>query len=149
MRHKSSGLKFIWNDQPEQELSAIKTAQLFSHYFDYTGGNPGVALCGWLSHISGIAGKTIIIRTPYKPDTRALDHLSPDHCIVLAQVIIHKRMSLGKLSRILNCDELKAGKLVRSLKRAGILVESSPGTFAMNIYTESFVSNYLEDNRVI
>ncbi|NJN42650.1 MAG: hypothetical protein HC811_10885 [Flammeovirgaceae bacterium] len=149
LRHKSSGLSFEWRDQHESELSTLKTAQLFSHYFEYTGGNPGVALCGWLTHISGIDGKTISIRTPHKPDIHILSNLSADHRIVLAQIIIHKRTTLLKLGRVMNCDEMQADKLIRSLKRSGLVVESPPGTFALNIYVEPFVSKFLEENRMI
>lgn len=149
LRHKSSGLNFNWKGRSESELTAIKTAQLFSHYFDYSKGNPGVALCGWLAHVTDAEGKSLTIKTPHVPDLDALTSLSADHRVALAQIIIHKRVSTEKLARIMDYNENDTSSSLRALKRSGLIVETSPGTFAMNIYIEPFVSQVLETQKLI
>ena len=101
-RHHSSGLKFKYQKKDEDSISEFKLAGLFNKYFDTTNGNPGVALNRWLTNIDKFSGEIIHITSPKIPKSEVLENLDDDWQVALLQFIIHKRMTLEKLTKILN-----------------------------------------------
>jgi hypothetical protein len=149
LRHKSSGLKFTIKGTPEDELSAFRIARIFNGYFDYSLGNPGVALNGWLSNILSIEEKTLEMRMPGNRTIGVLRSLKPNLLIVLSEVVLHKRTTIPKLTRILGLPGSEIEELVLALQRMGLLYEHSPGVFTINIYVESTVSQLLEERELL
>lgn len=149
LRHKSSGLKFTIKDRPEDELSAFRTARIFNEYFEYSRGNPGVALNGWLSDILSINEKTLNMRMPGNRSFGALRDLKPTLLVVLSEVVLHRRTTIPKLMRIMGLPLLEVEGLLYALQRMGLLYENTPGVFAINTYVESFISQLLEERELL
>ena len=149
LRHKSSGMKFTVQGTPEDELSAFRTARIFNGYFDYSLGNPGVALNGWLSNILSMNEKTLEMRMPRNRTIGVLRNLKPNLLIVLSEIVLHKRATISKLVRLLDLSSLEIEELVFALQRMGLLYENTPGVFAINIYVEPFVSQLLEERELL
>ncbi len=149
LRHKSSGMHFTINGTSEEELSAFRTARIFNKYFAYSLGNPGVALNGWLSNVLEMEGKNLTMRLPKGRAINALRNLNPTLLIVLSEIVLHKRTTINKLSRILGLSSHEIEEFVYALVRMGLLFESTPGVFVINIYVEPFVSQLLEEREIL
>ena len=104
---------------------------------------------GWLSNILSMNEKTLEIRMPQRKGIDALHNLKPNLFIVLSEVVLHKRTSILKLTRILGLPVLEIEELVTALLRMGLLYEYTPGIFAVNIYIEPMVVQVLEERDVI
>lgn len=149
LRHWSGGMKFMLNNQEEDALSSWKKVQFFNRFFDYSGGNPGVALGAWLTGIEKVSGKHVYLRYPQLPNTDALRHLPDDWIMVIVQFLLHKRLSLARLVRILNTSREIAQHLLQDLIRAGLLVEKNNGVFQLNVYTEIHLINLFKEQEIL
>ncbi len=136
-RHRSSGLKFVLRNREEDKLAEMRMASLFNKYFDFSEGNPGVTLKAWLVNILKISEKRIFIRAPQLPDTTFLTQMDEEWKVMLIQLILHKRMSLEKISRLfLFPDEAAARATIKNLLRAGLIVEGKDNVFTVNQFVE-------------
>ncbi len=138
-RHHSSGLKFKLQKKNEENISEFKLAGLFNKYFDNTKGNPGVALNRWLTNIEKFSGETLRINYPREPKLDILENLDDDWQVFLIQLIVHKRLSLEKLTKILNIEPLEVEETFNSLRRAGLIVEKSSRVYMINTYAEPYL----------
>lgn len=138
-RHRSSGLHFRLSKKDEQQISDIKIARLFNRYFDFSEGNPGVALNAWLANVVHASTREIEIKLPERPNLRALEHLPDDWNIVLLQLVIHKRLSFARLLRMLQTEEWALNDLLTSLFRGGLIKERSSGVYFVNAFVEPFL----------
>ncbi|HNS17891.1 MAG TPA: hypothetical protein PKH94_01985 [Bacteroidales bacterium] len=135
-RHHSSGLKFVLNKTDEEELSEIRMASLFNAYFDYSEGNPGMALKAWLANITGVFGQRIHIRPPRLPDMSRLSQLDEDWKLVLINMILQKRMDCDKMARIFHMDSVRAKDIIISMERVGLIEERNENLYNVNTYLE-------------
>ena len=140
-RHRSSGLKFILKNKEEEAMSEFRLARLFNQYFDYSEGNPGVALQAWLSNIIKVSGDKIHIRLPNVPDASILEELEEDWKVLLVQVILNKRLTMEKIERIFMDDKDRANESVRSLVRSGLITERLDNLYVVNSYIEPYIVN--------
>ncbi len=138
-RHRSSGMEFLLNKKNENHLSEIKLAGLFNDYFDYSEGNPGVALNAWLANIRKVTTREVTITAPDAPSIKALDEIPDDWNVVLLQLIIHKRLSFDQLMRIMELEPGKLGDLMLSLSRSGLIKERSNSVYYLNPFVEPFL----------
>jgi hypothetical protein len=138
-RHHSSGLKFKYQKRLEDNISEFKMAGLFNKYFDNTNGNPGVALNRWLTNIVKFSGEYIHITHPKFPNMEVLENLDDDWQVILLQLIIHKRLSMERLTKLLNLDPTETDEIVTTLKRTGLIVEKSSQVYMVNIYVEPYL----------
>jgi hypothetical protein len=138
-RHHSSGINFNYHKKNDENISEFKLAGLFNKYFDSTKGNPGVALNRWLTNIQKISGEVIHIASPRIPKMEVLENLDDDWQVILIQLIIHKRLSIEKLTKILDMEILEVEEMVTSLKRTGLIVEKSNLIYMINIYAEPYL----------
>ncbi|MFO7256854.1 MAG: hypothetical protein DIU61_004105 [Bacteroidota bacterium] len=137
-RHRSSGLEFAL-DNVKSDVSEIALARLFNDYFNYTEGNPGVAMNAWLSNIVRVEENRVVIRAPRRPDTEVLDALPPAWNLIILQLILHKRMSEAKLLRVFRNDFPDLLTHLRSLVRAGLIGRDVDGCYGLNNFIEPFV----------
>lgn len=137
-RHRSSGLELAI-DNGKSDISEIALARLFNHYFNYTDGNPGMAMNAWLNSITRVEESRLITRPPRQPDTEALELLPAEWNVILAQLILHKRMSEAKLIRVFRNDFQELQTHLRSLVRAGLVGKDIDGCYLMNQFVEPFV----------
>lgn len=149
LRHKSSGMKFTIKGTPEDELSAFRTARIFNSYFEYSRGNPGVALNGWLSNILSIDEKNLEMRMPRNRSIEVLQSLKPNLLIILTEVLLHKRATISSLTRILGIPVLEIEELVFALQRMGLLYQKTPDVFGINVYAEPFIMQLLEERELL
>ena len=111
-------------------------ASLFNKYFNYSEGNPGIALKAWLGNIVSISGKKIYIRSPQMPDTRILEKLDENWKVVLIQMILQKRLTMERINKIFFSDDKRAGEIISSMLRSGIIEERREKLFIVNPYIE-------------
>ncbi|MFH1321856.1 MAG: hypothetical protein ABII90_14545 [Bacteroidota bacterium] len=190
-RHKSTGLKFEL-DSPqnghsslggkcnESNISGWRQARLFSKYFNYSRGNVGVALQAWISNIKKVIvddkrlsrqGKEeavgrLLIEQPKLPDIERLKYLKPDWALLIIQFVLHKRLTLEKLQRIiktesqvhegetkqhLSTNENSLMRQINTLKRAGIVVENArdSSVLELNQFIRPHLVNELVDRGIL
>ncbi len=149
LRHWSGGLTFLRDGREEERLSEWNKVRFFNAFFDYSGGNPGVALGAWLSSIDKVSGKQVHLRVPKPPDYDALRTLPDDWVMMIIQFLLHKRLSLPRLRRVLYADMAQVRELLQDLLRAGLLVEKGTGVYQLNAYTEIHLINVLKEQEIL
>ncbi len=149
LRHWSGGMKFMLNHQEEDTLSSWKKVQFFNRFFDYSEGNPGVALGAWLTSIDKVAGKMIHLHYPQIPDTEVLRHLPDDWIMMIIQFLLHKRLSVTRLMRIQHSSREAIQHLLQDMVRSGLLIEKNNGVYQLNVYTEIHLINFFKEQEIL
>lgn len=149
LRHWSGGLTFMRDGREEERLSEWTKVRFFNAFFDYSGGNPGVALGAWLASIDKVSGKQVHLSTPKPPDYEALRALPDDWVMMIIQFLLHKRLSLPRLRRVLYSDMAQVRELLQDLLRAGLLVEKGTGVYQLNPYTEIHLINVFKEQEIL
>jgi len=147
-RHQSSGLALRYEvDGPN--LNQVQQAQLFNKYFDYSEGNPGTVLNGWLANIKKINSEALVVSKPEYPSLSGLKELNDDWSMLLAQFILHKRLDNEKINRISNWSPSKINSVILAMTRAGIIQERSTGVFQIDPCMHPFVVKSLKEREVL
>ena len=149
LRHFSSRMHFVWKGVTDKEISEWQLARLFNSIFNYSSGNPGDALNVWISSISRITNQTLYLELPKPPDLAPLQQLEADWMVMLAQMILHKRLSMEKLVRIFSTSEEDVQYKMNILKRSGLVTERNPGLYVVNPYIEPFITEELKERELI
>ncbi len=136
LRHKSSGLQFNLGNKAEEDVTEISLARLFNRIFEYAHGNPGMAMNAWLCGIKKLSGKTISISMPVISDTAAINKLPAVWSMICVQLLMHKRMSLRKLSRVLSQSEGEIDEQLKAMTRMGIVKARNMELYGLNPYIE-------------
>jgi hypothetical protein len=142
-------MRFSWNGRIDREIPGWRLARLFNRFFNYSSGNPGDALNAWISSIQQISNQTLFIAPPKMPDLSPLDELDPNWTVVLAQLILHKRLSKDKMKRIFNMDENEISIRMTALRRSALVVERNPDLFIVNPYIEPFITANFKQKELI
>ena len=135
-RHESSGLSFILENRNEDNLSQLRMAKLFTKYFDFTKGNPGVTLNAWMSNIIQYKNEQLFIRYPINVDPDILTELDEEAVTLLQQIELHKRVTIKKLEQIYSSNQEEVEELLRPLRLNGLVMEKSEGVFVINPFVE-------------
>ena len=141
LRHKSSGLQFTFGNKSEEEINEITLARLFNRVFEYSHGNPGMAMNAWLCSMKKFSGKTISISMPAISDTEVINKLPAMWSMICIQLLMHKRMSLKKLSQVLSQQEDEIGEQLRAMTRIGIVKARNMELYGLNPYIEFLLIN--------
>ncbi len=149
LRHWSGGMTFVLKGREESQLTEWQKIRFFNTFFDYSGGNPGVALGAWLASIEKVSGKQVHMHVPKPPDYEALHDLPHDWTMMIIQFLLHKRLSLPRLRRILYTDMTQVRELLQDLLRAGLLSEKGTGVYQLNVYTEIHLINLLKEQGIL
>ncbi|MDX1372555.1 MAG: hypothetical protein R3321_08790, partial [Nitrososphaeraceae archaeon] len=149
LRHSSSGMKFKLGGSEEDSLSELSKATLFNSYFNYSKGNVGVALNTWLNHIINVDENVITITSPVEPDISMLEKLDIEWLVYLAQIILHRRLSIKSLTKLMMNDEEHNLKVVASLLRAGLIVEKIEKIYGINTFIEPYITKILEKKELL
>ncbi len=144
-RHRTGGLRLLYNGKGEATLSEWNYAQLFNKYFNLSEGNPGYALQAWLSNITKIVGKTIYIKAPVMPNLSHLNSIGEDLWLVLLQLALHRRISINRLTKVLHQSESQILTLLKDMQRAGLVEERFPGVFAINAMLEPHIIKKMKE----
>ncbi|MGB0523852.1 MAG: hypothetical protein ACPGJS_12875, partial [Flammeovirgaceae bacterium] len=148
LRHQASHLKFRLEDVLENELSDWRLAGLFTKYFKYSGGNIGVALHAWLSHIAGANKNELEISYPKKPNLEVLDELPLEWVIILFQFILHKKMNPAKLIRVMGGSKSSIEHTIQTLLRTGLIIEQN-GVLEINRYLSPHLLSTFEKRELV
>ncbi len=148
-RHQSSGLSFVLENRPEENLSQLKLAKLFSRYFDCTKGNPGVTLNTWLSNITQYKNEEIFMDYPDTPDSEALEEMNEQSLIMLNQIALHKRMDIPKLCRVFAQSQEQIEQVLIPLRLNALLQEKAEGVFVINPFIEPYVVKMLKQKELL
>ena len=149
LRHDSSGIKFKLGDKMDEELGEIKLAGLFDDYFNYSNGNVGVALNAWIANITKVDSNTVTIKHPTVPDISALQNIDDDWLIYISQIMLHRRVSIGTLRRLMKVSDEKCAEVIKTLLRAGIILEKSAEIYGINFFLEPYLTRLLKERKVI
>jgi hypothetical protein len=148
-RHRTSRLKFRWQDKHEESLSEWKLAKLFTKFFDSSEGNVGVALQQWICSIESItANGEIEIRQPRLPDREVLSALGRDRVVLLIQFVLHKQLNLERLARIMKTDTEEVFKQIEVLQRLDVVHERN-GVYEINRYLQPLVIETFEEDLLL
>jgi len=142
-RHSSSGMQFHFKNLPETAFRSWHYARLFSSYFSYSEGNIGVALHSWVAHINKIENNTLFIQKPNQPNLAVFKYLETDWMVFIMQFILHKRMNINKLVRVIREPENNVQLKVNILMRAGLLNQMADGILELNPYVLPFLQKAL------
>ena len=148
-RHNSSGLSFVLENKNEESMSQLKMAKLFTKYFDFTKGNPGVTLNSWMSNILGYKNEQLQIQYPNNFDTEILNNLDERALLTLQQIELHKRMNSGKLQRVFNQDANELSERLRPLRLNGLVTEKAEGVYIVNPYVEPQIVRILKQKELL
>jgi len=143
-RHKSGTLSFQTITKEEQRFQSYDYAKLFSKYFNFTKGNPGMALRAWIANITDFENNTVNIKLPRTPDLEVLDRIDTEWYIIILNFVLHKRLSLERLVRITKEEKEVLSQRIGFMKRAGILQEYSEGVY----YINEFLYPYLKEKLI-
>lgn len=149
LRHKATGLKFTLDRQPEESLSELVLARFFKRIYDYSGGNVGVALHAWISHIEKVEGDTVHLESPLLPDLSSLSRLPMEWMVVILQFLLHKTLSQVKLMRLMGWSEPQYLRFIDVLHRAGILQEREENLWSLNPYLVPCLTDQLRARKML
>jgi hypothetical protein len=136
LRHQAGGMNFRLDKKHEKALSDLDYARLFNRFFNLSGGNPGQTINLWLAGIRKITGNTLVMERPLGREITFTEDLSQDELFYILQFVLHRRFSVKSLSEILQSDIGDTELKVRALLQKGILVESFPEIYSLNLALE-------------
>jgi amino acid transporter len=154
-RHRASGFKFeldknsaISGKTDEEGFRSMHFAVLFSKYFNYSRGNIGMSLLNWMSNISSISDNKILMNTPRQINTSELEKLDKEMIIMLYQLVLHKRMDISKITRVMLSDNESVQKNIDFLLRSGLIVKTGIN-YEINAYLQNAVVTVLKNHDIL
>jgi len=142
-RHETSSLNFEMNNIPQSRFRSWNYARLFNRYFNYSEGNPGVALQAWINSVNEVNSSTIKLKKPKNPDFALLGYLETEWMIFMMQFLLHKRMTRAKLTRVSQENRAEVIKKIRTLKRAGLIINIGDDILDIDPYILPFLRKAL------
>lgn len=149
LRHKAGGLSLHLNHKSSPVISQWEQARLFNRFFTMYHGNPGFTLQAWLSAISHCQDKNIYLKMPNLPNIHALENLPLETCNLLAQFVLHRRLSIPGIASILNLELSQAMATINGLYRMGLIHEKFQAVYAINPYLEPFIISILKEKELL
>lgn len=125
LRHRSAGLRFILDGEQEEDVSEWKLAKLFTSLFDFSRGNIGAALLGWITAIKQVTADGLHVEPVEVPDLSIVDTVSPLQKALLIHIMMHGGLTMDRLRRISQIDDTLLHHELQSLKRLGWVVEAN------------------------
>jgi hypothetical protein len=109
----------------------------------------GVALQQWICNIENVLeeGK-IEIRQPKQPDRDVLNGIDKDRAIILVQFILHRKLNLERLSKIMHSTAPEVERHLEILQRLDFLREKN-GVYAINRYLQPLLIDAFEEDLLI
>ena len=148
-RHKTSGLTYYYKNIAEESVSQITTASLFSEYFSYSNGIPGVTMNAWIGNITKIDKQDIFITKPELPNYDILNNINTDWLIIIAMFIQHKFMNASKLARVMGVSNEEAEVNIYNLSNAKVLESRDNDVYTLGRYLEPFLVKICQDKGII
>ena len=140
-RHMSGGFDLRLEEKPTSKIKDTELARLCSRFFDYSGGNIGVALLSWVASITEVKDDTIFIRPPATLNVSGFEDLKPGIRIYLMQFLLHKRLDLAKLQRLTFDNRETVENNILLLKRTGLITEIAGPVYELDKYMVLHIRN--------
>jgi len=141
-RHRSGGMKFIWENKAEDKLSPKEKSNLFRKITAQTEGNIGMSFYLWIGHISKIE-KNEIHFSDF--NTQSFPVISnPEWENMLIQILMHKKITLNRLKEVYfaeNGNDVENN--LQSLFRTGLVVKSTSNSYSVSPYVLPYLMKYL------
>lgn len=148
-RHRSTGIHFKIDGVHEQNFSEIKQASLFSALFTYTKGNIGVALQAWLALINNVQEEEIELRNVTRPELTILTTLDSRWIALITNLILHKQLTVSRISTLFNWEEKRTMRLVEAMLRSGIIQKGAGNALVLNAFTEHLYIEKLTEMQIL
>ncbi len=144
-RHRSTGMQLKYKNKEEAYVSTFEYANLFTKYFSQSKGNVGVALQAWISCIQQVEENVISIVAPEEPPINALKKVDRASNMLLLQLVLHRRLNIQRLERIMLEPVDNLQKKLNYLKRSGVIQENAKGVLSINRYMYPTVVEQLKE----
>ncbi|NOX45517.1 MAG: hypothetical protein GXO89_00885 [Chlorobi bacterium] len=145
-RHSSGGFDLRLEEKPSIKIRNTELAKLCSQFFNYSGGNIGVALLSWVASITEVKDNTVFIRPPETLDVSGFEDLNPEIRIYLMQFLLHKRLDLAKLQRLTFDNRETVENNILLLKRTGLITEIAGPVYELDKYMTMHIRNAIMGN---
>ena len=149
IRHRIGNLKFEFKGRSEDKFHTWNYAKLFNRYFNYSNGNAGLCLHGWINNITGINGKTISIRLPKIPDGDLLGNLGKTQKSLLLNLVIHNASSASKLTRITGHSYKIIYETLEELMSMGLVIKNANGIYKTDRINHHHIVKYFQNNNML
>lgn len=149
IRQSASNMQYAIGNTHEDQLSEIKIAKYFNLLFNYSQGNIGTALNGWLTSIDTIKDNTIYLNYPKKINESILSNMPDDWILIIIELLIHRRMNENYLLSRIGNSIIDANTTIHKLKRSGIVRDYDKNTIELNPYIEPFIVKHLQKTEIV
>jgi len=150
LRHRSTGLRFVYQDRFEDDMAEWRLAGMFGRLLRDCRGNVAWALRRWISCIHNLDGDEITIRIPGTSSlAAALSALQPGQNLLLVQILLHGKLNLKRLSGIAPLDSHRLAEEIGMLKRAGLIRESLNAVYQVNPFIEHDLLQFYRQKGVL
>ncbi|MCF6364716.1 MAG: hypothetical protein L3J35_00790 [Bacteroidales bacterium] len=148
-RHNSGSIQFKLKNRMQEDMRQSDYAKLFAKYFNLTKGNIGSTLFSWTANIEDYKNNILQIKTVRFENKDFLNDFDNDIYLLFIQFMLHKRLTVPKLARVMMTDEIAAEKQISFLKRSGIVTEEAKGIFEINKFLYIHIKQKLEELEMI
>ncbi|MBR9989855.1 MAG: amino acid permease [Gemmatimonadetes bacterium] len=149
LRHGSTGLTYEIGGVHEQKLTDLARARYFHRLFEYSGGNIGAALHGWISHIRSIDGERLTVARPAAPDLHPLDRLDSMQKLLLVQLVLHRALPAERLLRLGGAARDRLEEPLAHLRRARVITEDARYGLVINPFVRPFVARHFTEMELV
>lgn len=149
LRHSSTGLTYELDGTPEERLSQLGKARLFSRYFEYSGGVVGAALHAWLARVERVSEQVLITSAPRVRDWEVFEGLKVEWVALLLEFFVHKQLGMARLRRITELAPLELERSVEALLGMRIIHEPRQGVYEINPAISHVLSDRLKEKGLL
>jgi len=148
-RHNAGGISFVFKDKQQERIKPAEFDKLFEDYVKFTDGNIGIAVNTWISKIQSYNQNKIVINSPETTDVSALNYFSDEMNEMLKQFIMHRRLNVKKIARIMKKEEAEIIDNFAFLQRSGVVTEFGKDTFEINRFMYIHIKRHLKKKELI
>jgi hypothetical protein len=149
LRHDGTGLDLVYKNKKQEELSALKMADLFVKLYKFSSGNPGVALAAWITGIIKFENDKIWIEPAELPRTEIFDHIQSESVLLILQLFVHRQMTLKRLANVLGGELNVIERQLQFLWRMGMIAKLQNDIYEINICWYPVLKQYLVNKNYI
>ncbi len=146
-RHKAGGLELNYKNKSLNSLSEITIANLFLKHAKFSNGNINSALKLWLASIVDFNDNTIQVTMP-NINTLLIDDIDIDNLVILNQFVLHKHLTIAKISRILREDKEAVKSKLEFMLRSGIIAKQN-NYYLINPFMSVYLIQLLKNRNII
>ena len=148
-RHNTSGLKCVLKKKSQDQWHTWDYARLFSRYFNFSRGIPGIGIHAWINNIVDFQDNEIRIKYPESVSVSAFENFPTNQNWFLLLFVLHKSMSLDKFSRLTGLSKHDSFLEIEKLVRKGLVTKTDDNVFKINVLLYHLIVEHLQNNRLL